>query len=88
MSGIPVSVVLRFVRDVPGSDRWGTLDSNVRSDVIEVRSSESRDNRIRSDTPLRVDLDVLMLGRVVVPELRVVLNRELVLELDTLLGLE
>jgi len=65
-----------------------TLDSNVRSAVIEVRSSESLDNRIRSDTPLRVDLEVLLLGRVVEFELRVVLNRELELDLNTVLELE
>ena len=42
--------------------RCVTLDSVVRNAVIEVRSSESRDNWIRSDTPLRVDLEVLLLG--------------------------
>jgi len=44
-----------------------TLASNVRSPVIEVRSSESRDNRTRSDNPFRV----VEFG------LRVLLNREL-----------
>lgn len=52
--------------------RFGTLDSNVRSPVFEVRSSESRDNRTRSDNPFRV----------VEFELWVVLNCELALVLD------
>jgi len=64
------------------------FDSCVRSAVFEVRSSISRDNRIRSDTPLRVDLEVLMLGPVVLSELRVQLNRELELDLDPVLELE
>ena len=52
--------------------RFGTLDSNVRSPVFEVRSSESRDNLTRSNDPLRgVEF-----------ELRVLFNRELALVVE------
>lgn len=63
-------------------DPFVTLDSNVRSAVNEVRSSESRDNRTRSEVPLLADPEVMLLERVVEFELRVVLNRELGLVLD------
>jgi hypothetical protein len=74
--GTPLGMVVRVdgVFFVGESDGFVTLDSVVRSAVIEVRSSASRDNRIRSDVPFRVDLAVLLFEEL---ELRALLNREI-----------
>ena len=89
MSGMPVRVVVRVVGGfavVVGC--FVTLESVVRSVVFEVRSSESRDNLTRSEVPLRADIEVMLLERVVEFELRVVLNRELGLVIELVLVLD
>jgi len=92
------SRVLQFIVGTPGVrvvgvfavvvGRFVALDSNVRRSVIAVRSAESRANLTRSEVPLRADLEVAPLERVVEFELRVVLNRELELVIELVLVLD